>query len=74
MEGVMIDKNGSIISRQDRVLRQLQEAAIPVALYLKNGIKLQGKIEHFDSLVVMLRNPAGITQMIFKHAILTLQP
>jgi host factor-I protein len=63
-----------VISRQDRALQQLQQAAIPVAVYLKNGIKLQGKIAQFDSLVIMLHSNTGVTQMIFKHAILTLQP
>ena len=70
----MTDKTEPMISRQDRVLQQLQQSAIPVAVYLHNGIKLQGKIVQFDSLVIMLRSPTGITQMIFKHAILTLQP
>jgi len=62
------------ISQQDRLLKQFQQAAIPVAAYLQNGIKLQGKIVGFDSLVIMLRSPNAITQMIFKHAILSLQP
>ena len=70
----MTDKKEPMMSRQDRVLQQLQQAGIPVAVYLQNGIKLQGKIVQFDSLVIMLRSPTGITQMIFKHAILTLQP
>ncbi len=70
----MTDIKEFVVSKQDRLLRQLQQAAIPVAVYLKNGIKLQGKIVGFDTLVIMLRSPTAITQMIFKHAILTLQP
>ena len=70
----MDDRKEPVISRQDRALQQLQQAAIPVAVYLQNGIKLQGKIAQFDSLVIMLHSTTGITQMIFKHAILTLQP
>tara|TARA_B100000586_G_C20096227_1_gene422603 strand:+ start:245 stop:400 length:156 start_codon:yes stop_codon:yes gene_type:complete len=37
-----------------------------------NGIKLQGEIEAFDQYVVLLRN--AVSQMIFKHAISTIQP
>jgi host factor-I protein len=37
-----------------------------------NGIKLQGRIEAFDQYVVVLRNT--VNQMIFKHAISTVQP
>jgi len=70
----MDDKINPAISKQDCLLKQLQQAAIPVAVYLQNGIKLQGKIVGFDSLVIMLRSPNAITQMIFKHAILSLQP
>ena len=69
----MDDKKELVISRQDRVLRQLQQAGLPVAAYLQNGVKLQGKIVEFDTLVIMLRSPTGITQMIYKHAILSLQ-
>lgn len=70
----MTDKKEPARSQQDRLLQQLQQTAIPVAVFLQNGIKLQGKIVEFDSLVIMLRSPTAITQMIFKHAILTLQP
>ena len=69
----MDDKKEPIDSRQERVLQQLQDAAIPVAIFLQSGIKLQGTIVGFDSLVIMLRSPTAITQMIFKHAILTVQ-
>ena len=70
----MDDRKESVISQQERVLQQLQQAAIPVAIFLQSGVKLQGKIAGFDSLVIMLLSPTGITQMIYKHAILTLQP
>jgi len=68
------DKKEPVISREERVLQQLQQAAIPVAIYLQSGIKLQGTIVGFDTWVILLRSPTTITQMIFKHAILTVQP
>ena len=55
---------------QDPYLNALRRERIPVAMYLVNGIKLQGQIESFDSFVVLLRNN-NISQMVYKHAIST---
>jgi host factor-I protein len=43
-----------------------------VAVYLVNGIELQGQIESFDHGGVRLRNT--VTQMVDKHAISTVVP
>ena len=59
-------------SLQDPYLNTLRKEQIPVSIYLVNGIKLQGQIEAFDQYVVLLRNT--VNQMIFKHAISTVQP
>lgn len=59
-------------SLQDVFLRSLSEKRIPVAVFLVNGIKLQGHIEDFDNYVVILRNSGS--QMVFKHAISTVMP
>ena len=59
-------------SLQDPYLNTLRKEQIPVSIYLVNGIKLQGQIEAFDQYVVLLRNT--VIQMIFKHAISTVQP
>ena len=59
-------------SLQDPYLDTLRKEQIPVSIYLVNGIKLQGQIEAFDQYVVLLRNT--VSQMIFKHAISTVQP
>ena len=59
-------------SLQDPYLNTLRKEQIPVSIYLVNGIKLQGEIEAFDQYVVLLRNT--VSQMIFKHAISTVQP
>ncbi|MFP6797307.1 MAG: RNA chaperone Hfq [Pseudomonadales bacterium] len=59
-------------SLQDPYLNALRKEQIPVSIYLVNGIKLQGQIEAFDQYVVLLRN--AVSQMIFKHAISTVQP
>jgi len=67
-------KKELIISQETRVLRQLQQAKISVAIFLQSGIKLQGSIVGFDTWTILLRSQTAVTQMIYKHAILTVQP
>jgi len=57
---------------QDPFLNALRKERIPVAIYLVNGIKLQGQVESFDQFVVLLKN--SVSQMIYKHAISTVVP
>ena len=57
---------------QDTFLNALRKEHVQVAIYLVNGIKLQGNIESFDQYVVLLKNT--ITQMVYKHAISTIVP
>ena len=57
---------------QDPFLNALRKEHVQVAIYLVNGIKLQGHIESFDQYVVLLKN--AITQMVYKHAISTIVP
>jgi host factor-I protein len=57
---------------QDPFLNALRRERVPVAIYLVNGIKLQGTIESFDQFVVLLRNQ--VSQMVYKHAISTVVP
>jgi len=57
---------------QDPFLNALRKDRIPVAVYLVNGIKLQGHIESFDQFVLLLRNT--VNQLVYKHAISTIVP
>ncbi len=59
-------------SIQDPILNDLRKQKIPVSVYLVNGVKLQGHIESFDRFVVLLR--AGVSQIVYKHAISTIVP
>lgn len=59
-------------SLQDPFLNALRRDRIPVAIYLVNGIKLQGQIESFDQFVILLKNT--VSQMVYKHAISTVVP
>ncbi len=59
-------------SLQDPFLSALRKEKVPVAIYLVNGIKLQGQVEEFDHLVVLLKNT--VSQLVYKHAISTVVP
>lgn len=59
-------------SLQDPFLNILRKERIPVAIYLVNGIKLQGQVESFDQFVILLKNT--VSQMVYKHAISTVVP
>ena len=43
-------------SLQDPFLNALRRENVPVAIYLVNGIKLQGQIDSFDQFVILLKN------------------
>ncbi len=58
---------------QDVFLRHLQDNKVPVTMFLKNGIKLQGHVASFDSFCVLLTRD-GQSQIIYKHAISSIQP
>ena len=60
------------LSLQEPFLNMLRKGTIQVAIYLVNGIKLQGEIESFDQYVIILKS--NISQMVYKHAISTIVP
>ena len=59
-------------SLQDPFLNHLRRQRVPVAVYLTNGIKLQGQVSAFDQYVLLLKNQTK--QMVYKHAIATIVP
>ena len=59
-------------SLQEPFLNTLCAENAPVAIYLINGIKLQGQIESFDEFVIVLKST--VSQMVYKHAISTVVP
>lgn len=62
----------SKLTLQETFLKNLQTEAIPVSVFLVNGIKLHGIIDAYDEDVLTLKN--AITQMVYKHAISTVVP
>ena len=57
---------------QEPFLNTLRKEKIPIAIYLVNGIKLQGQIDSFDQYVIILKNT--VNQMVYKHAVSTIVP
>ena len=58
---------------QEAILKECRRDHVPVTLFLMNGFQLRGIITGFDSFVVVLVSD-GKQQMIYKHAISTLDP
>ena len=63
---------GTALNLQESFLNTLCKERVPVSVFLKNGIKLQGTIASFDQYLVMLKNVE--TQAVCKHAISTISP
>jgi host factor-I protein len=61
------------LSLQDHFLNSLRRAKAPVTIFLVKGVKLQGVVTWFDAFSLLLRRD-GTTQLLYKHAISTLQP
>jgi host factor-I protein len=58
---------------QDVFLTAVQRSDAPVTMFLVNGVMLQGEIAAFD-LFCMLLERDGLSQLVYKHAISTVQP
>ena len=60
-------------SLQEVFLGAVRRAEEPVTMFLVNGVMLQGEIAAFD-LFCMLLQREGLSQLVYKHAISTVQP
>jgi len=58
---------------QEVFLGAVRRAQEPVTMFLINGVMLQGEIAAFD-LFCMLLQRDGMVQLVYKHAISTIQP
>jgi len=58
---------------QEVFLTAVRRAGGPVTMFLVNGVMLQGEIAAFD-LFCMLLQRDGMSQLVYKHAISTVQP
>jgi host factor-I protein len=57
---------------QDRFLTEMAEDRRAVAIFLVNGLKLEGKIVSFDDYAILLEGE--MSDHVYKHAISTIQP
>jgi host factor-I protein len=58
---------------QEVFLGAVRRSGGPVTMFLVNGVMLQGEIAAFD-LFCMLLQREGMSQLVYKHAISTVQP
>ncbi len=58
---------------QDIFLSSVRDAAVPVTMFLVNGVMLQGRVAAYDLFCMMLERE-GYVQLAYKHAISTIQP
>ena len=58
---------------QDLFLGAATRAAEDITLFLVNGVMLQGRISGFDQFVLLLERGPQL-QLVYKHAVSTLQP
>lgn len=58
---------------QDIFLHAVKGAREPVTMFLVNGVMLQGEIAAFDLFCMLLRRDQ-MSQLVYKHAISTVQP
>ncbi|RJF91385.1 RNA chaperone Hfq [Sphingomonas cavernae] len=64
---------GKSKSLQEVFLNAVHKSGDPVTMFLVNGVMLQGEIVAFD-LFCMLLQRDGLAQLVYKHAISTVQP
>jgi host factor-I protein len=57
---------------QHRFLADMAKERRPVAIFLVNGLKLEGKIASFDDYAILLEGE--MSDHVYKHAISTIQP
>ncbi|MDQ8754791.1 RNA chaperone Hfq [Sphingosinicella sp. LHD-64] len=58
---------------QEVFLTAVRKSGEPVTMFLVNGVMLQGEVAAFD-LFCMLLERDGLVQLVYKHAISTVQP
>ena len=67
------DAGGAKASLQDQFLAAAAREKERMTLFLVNGVMLQGAVTGFDQFSVLLER-GGQVQLVYKHAISTLQP
>jgi host factor-I protein len=58
---------------QETFLNHVRTNAVPLTVFLLNGVKLQGVVTAFDNFSLLLQRGAD-SQLVYKHAISTIMP
>ena len=69
----MGESNGKSSVLQEIFLNAVRKGQENVTMFLVNGVMLQGRIAAFD-LFCMLLQREGMAQLVYKHAVSTIQP
>ncbi|HKH27717.1 MAG TPA: RNA chaperone Hfq [Sphingomicrobium sp.] len=72
-KGFEAGRAGSRAGLQDVFLAAAAKDSAPMTLFLVNGVMLQGNVVGFDQFSVLLERDEQL-QLVYKHAISTLQP
>ena len=72
------EEGGAAASRKPALLQEaflgaVRRSGAPVTMFLVNGVMLQGEIIAFDLFCMLLKRD-GLSQLVYKHAISTVQP
>ena len=65
--------DGKKLALQDVFLAAAHRQREPMTIFLVNGVMLQGAVDGFDQFSILLER-GGQTQLVYKHAVSTLQP
>jgi host factor-I protein len=65
--------NGKKLMLQDLFLQAASREHEPMTIFLVNGVMLQGAVAGFDQFSLLLER-SGQVQLVYKHAISTMQP
>lgn len=60
------------LNLQDAYLSQVKKENLGCVIYLVNGFQLKGNIKGFDNFTIFIENSEGKIQMIYKHAVTTI--
>ena len=62
------------LNLKDIFLNNARKERIAVTIYLMNGVQVKGHVKGFDSYIILLEDEKKQQNMIYKHAVSTIQP
>ncbi|MDP3057857.1 MAG: RNA chaperone Hfq [bacterium] len=62
------------LNLQDYFLNQVRKDNVPLTVFLINGYQLKGVVKGHDNFTIVLMDADDRQQLVYKHAISTIQP